>query len=43
MIRGHDGKLYYTDVVNGSAVALGGSTELPDKSVFVEANNRVEV
>lgn len=38
MIRGQDGKLYYTDIVNGSAVALGGPSELPDKSVFIETN-----
>lgn len=42
MIRGQDGKLYYTDIVNGSSVALGGPSQLPDKSVFVDAN-KVEI
>ena len=46
MIRGTDGRLYYTDLINGSAVALGGLSQLPDKNIFIEINketNRAEI
>ncbi len=46
MIRGTDGRLYYTDLINGSGVALGGLSQLPDKNVFIEINkdtNRAEI
>ncbi len=42
MIRGTDGKLYYTDAVNGSSVALGGISQLPDRNIYIE-ENKVQV
>jgi hypothetical protein len=48
MIRGTDGHLYYTDMINGSGVALGGPNQLPDKSIYMELNpkdngNKIEI